>query len=162
MSGLTNGYIHELLRDKLQLSHTYTDVYASDTVDVNRLKRKKHFIFICNLSKVGEKGTHFVCVVGKPNGVIYIDSLGLNVNMSPALYEQLQLLDRPISSLIDTPIQSQNSLFCGFYCIFFSCVFDINRFPNASGLRPFNKIDLKNNDAICINNLTTLIKNNII
>jgi len=161
MGGLTNGYIHNLLRDKLVLSQIYMDVYASDTVEVTRLKRKKHFIFICNLSKASEKGTHFVCVVGKPTSIIYIDSLGLNVNMSPILHEQLRLIDRPISCLVDTPIQSQDSLFCGFYCIFFACLFDINRFPNASGLLLFDKTDRQNNDAICTSNLKTLIKNNV-
>jgi hypothetical protein len=158
--GLTNGYIYTTLKKRLKLSSTFKDVYAADTLKIAKLSEENNFICVCNLSPSGTAGSHFVCIVGRPSEIVYIDSLALPPDLSPQLYNALVSMNRPIKSLIKQRIQSSNSHFCGYFAIYFACLFDKRRFPKISGLKRFSKTQLSANDDICVDNLKKIIKMN--
>ena len=159
--GLTNGYIHNILTKQIKLSKRFVDVYAADTVDVEHLKHRERFIFISNLAKSGETGTHFVCVVGTPDTLIYFDSYAQSVTLSQPLYARLKQLNRRIVTHFKSPIQHVTSQFCGMYCIFFACLHDDIRMKNVRGMRSFSKVQLDKNDATVMYNIKHLLRNNL-
>lgn len=158
--GLSNGYIHDVLKHHIQLSRRFVDVYAADTINITRLRRKDKFIFISNLAKSGETGTHFVCVVGTSDRLLYLDSFGQSPRLSPTLYTKLKSLGRKIVLQYKSPIQSMTSDFCGMYCIYFACLHDDIRMADTQGILPFSSAQLKKNDALVMYNIKSLLKNN--
>lgn len=161
--GVTNGYIYDLLKNKIRLP-MFEDVYAANTVKVSKLRKRKQFIFIVNLSPSGAAGTHFVCIVKRGRRLHYIDSLAMPSNTSRILWERLKLFNMPIIEAYKSPIQHQSSIFCGLYCVYFACLNDRDAMPNSSGLKPFSNktADLMRNDSICVANIKRLIRNNLI
>jgi hypothetical protein len=158
--GVTNGYIHNVLKREIRLSKRFIDVYAADTIDVKRLRRCKKFIFISNLAATGELGTHFVCVIGTPNSLIYLDSYAQPPTLSHLLYTKLKQLNRRIVTRYTFPIQHVTSEFCGMYCIFNACLYDDMRMKNVQGMRSFSKKHLLKNDKTVMYNIKQLLKLN--
>ena len=159
VSGLSNRYILRTLK-KLKVSHLFTGVYSSDTVDVPLLKEKEEYICIVNLSKKTHPGSHFVTVIGTKKLTLYADSLALPSSLSPQLHKSLQSLGKKISPLNSRPIQAPHSVFCGFFAIFYCIFFDYIRFPLIKGQKTFLKNDLHKNDTICLQNIKEIIKSN--
>lgn len=142
-------------------SDLFIGVFSADTLDVQKCSERSDFIAICNLSKQSEIGTHFVVLVGSDSQLIYLDTFALPCTVSPSLYNSLkQIRNRKITTLIKKPIQSSLSEYCGFFCIFFTCMFDFKRFPQISHMMSFSKSNLYKNDYICIENIKRLIKQN--
>lgn len=161
MEGLSNIYIYKTLKKDMECSNVFIGVYSSDNLDIKKCVQQENFIAICNLSKEGKVGSHFVTIFGTKDELLYIDSFALPCTTSASLYNSLkQLPNRKIITLLKRPIQSSLSEYCGFFCILFTCLFDFQRFPNVDNLKPFNKHILYNNDKICIENIKMLIKRN--
>ena len=161
MSGVSNIYLLKTLKDDLKCSDTFIGVFSADNWDIEKSLERERFIAICNLSKESEIGSHFVTVVADPKQLLYIDSFALPTTMSVALYNTLKKVKkRKIKRLLKQPIQANSSEYCGFFCMLFTCLFDVERFPNMNDLKPFNKQNLHKNDEICIINLKKLIQQN--
>ena len=158
--GLSNGYIYQTLVREIKVSHLFADVYAADTVDVALLKKMRRFIFISNLAESDEIGTHFVCVVGKPNELIYIDSFGLPASTSSSLFSSLRKFDLKIREFYKSPVQHLSSHFCGMFVIYFTLLHDYLRMPITSGLKSFSKSRLRNNEKVLMKNLKNLLSKN--
>lgn len=158
--GVTNGYIYETLVNQIKVSALFQDVYASDSVDVSKLKKLSEFIFITNLSKSDAVGTHFVCVVRKENKIIYLDSFGLPASTSPALYARLRRLGKPIHEFYNYSIQHPSSAFCGMFAIYFALMYDYRRMPNTSGMKRFSRTRLRNNEKTLMKNIVRLLNQN--
>ena len=161
MEGLSNIYIYKTLKKDIQCSDAFIGVYSSDNLDIQKCSEQENFIAICNLSKQSNVGTHFVTIVGTKQEILYCDSFALPYTTSESLFSSLkQIPRRKITTLFKTPIQSTFSEYCGFFCILFTCLFDIQRFPIIDNLKPFNTRILNDNDKICIDNIKMLIKQN--
>ena len=149
MAGLTNTYIHNFL--STQSSH-YKGVFSSNNIDKD-LKYLKRFSIVCNLSKYGEIGSHFVSIISFPDYVFYIDSLGLPC-IAPSICAFLSSLNKSV--FINTrQFQQETSIYCGFYCIMFVLYYDKKRNFQLN----FNSALMRdNNDAKCIMYVRKLIK----
>ena len=91
MSGLSNIFIDEFL---IKYCNTYYGIYASDNIPIWLLK-KKRFSIIVNLSKKGEKGTHYIAIICFPSYVLYIDSFGIPCYVND-ICKFLKSIERPI------------------------------------------------------------------
>ena len=160
MSGITNGYIFDILRNKIKLSHLFVDIYSSNTIDFLKLQKLKNFIIICNLSPSYDPGSHFVTIIGTPKELLYLDSMALSHSLSSEIYATLLKFKRKIINLVTKRIQSVESFFCGYYCIYFCCLFDYDKMKIIKNQIPFEKNELQRNDNICMKNIQTLIKLN--
>lgn len=102
---------------------------------------------ICNFSKVGEEGSHFIYLTCIEENLYYFDSL--NLSFLPEDVASYFLHYKNVINL-SKRIQHPNSSFCGFYCIlaFLACNFNIVFFTNNI-LNVFKEYSLEN-DIICI------------
>ena len=79
---------------------------------------------------------------------------------SSIVHSSLKKFNRKIVDLIKSRIQAVDSSFCGILSMYFACIFDIKRMPHIHSQAPFSKINLQDNDKICVNNLIKLIEIN--
>ena len=93
-----------------------------------------NFIIICNLSPSHHRGSHFVTIIGTPNEILYVDSLALPCTISSEVHMTLLKFKRRIKNLITKCIQEAESSYCGFFCIYFACIFDYIRIKFESGI----------------------------
>jgi hypothetical protein len=108
---------------------------------------------ICNLSKVGEEGSHFICIINKDDTIYFFDSLNLPF-MPQDITDNLKYYSNTCN--ISKQIQHYTSSFCGFYCIlmFLACNINIDFFINDI-LKNFPKCRIEN-DNLCIELIQTL------
>ena len=151
--GLTNIEISRYLYAR---TLDFRGVFSADNIDQSLATEKDGYSIICNLSKVSEKGTHFVCIIGRPTYMIYIDSLGLPCR-SESIAAFLKSTARSLFYNTRT-IQDPLSPFCGFYCILFTLLFD-SGMPNKIGSVVFTS-DYANNDRKCIDYISQLVTRN--
>lgn len=152
LPALSNLDIDRQLRGSA--SPLYRGVFSIDTIPTDKLLQRKQFIYVCNLSKKSEVGTHFIVVVFNRGTLIYLDPLSpQKVNRSITA----QLAPKAIKTL-PHPIQKRGSRGCGFYCIVLVLVFDrVLQNKPTNFIRPFST-DLNMNERICIANLNQLKK----
>ena len=113
MRGLSNIFIDDVLQNCTR----YHGCYAADMIPIDILEKKQHFSIIVNLSVQKDPGTHFITIIGFPNYIYYIDSVGWPC-MTPPITHFLSSLNRPIFYNYKQ-IQSYQSAFCSLYCILF-------------------------------------------
>lgn len=117
MTGLTNIFIDSFLSPIIP---TFKGVFSADDIN-ERLLNYKQFSIICNLSKRGEIGSHFVTLIIFPSHVLYLDSLSAPCIIS-SIAAFLTKLQKPV--FFNTrQIQHSQSIYCGFYCIMFTMFF---------------------------------------
>ena len=150
MNGLDNVYIRNTLQG---LCKDFIDVFSSDNIPPE-ISERNNFTIICNLSKCGDKGTHFITIVVDCESVVYIDSLGLPC-INEDISKFLNRLNRPISYNTRT-IQHPNSVFCGYYCIFYALLFDSGTNVDKKDF-VFSTSNLYKNDKLCIKYIKQLI-----
>ena len=145
MPGVTNGYLQDL--GKKIVGKTFLGSFPCDMAPNS--KRRKKFSVIFNLSKHNQKGTHFVCVFADSNRIFYFDPLG---NACKNKYIMNFLTKNKLRRKIRKKfikIQSNESIFCGYFCIGF-----ILAMTNKVSLKQFFSIfdyeNLNNNDNIMI------------
>jgi hypothetical protein len=136
---VSNFYIDDVLKSFPNFKGTF----SSNNIPI--LENEESVI--CNFSKVGEEGTHFIFITLQEGSLYYFDSLNLSfipkdVTSYFSSYKNVVILSKRI--------QHTNSSFCGFYCIlaFLACNFNIFFFTNNI-LNVFKESSFEN-DTICI------------
>ena len=150
MEGLDNIYINQTLK---KLSKDFCGVYSSDNIPTNLLQ-KDNFIIVCNLSGQFEVGSHFITIVANNDITIYIDSLGFPC-LIPEISDFIRKRGNPLY-YNDRQIQHANSKYCGFFCIYFTLLFD--RALVSQPIFTFSTKKLYENDAKCIMYIKSLIR----
>lgn len=149
MGGISNHYIESILKP---VCDNFRGVYSANTIPV-RLLRCQSFSIVCNFSKVGERGTHFVTIIAARDRVLYIDSLGLPC-VAQEINTFLRRLKKPVF-LNSQQVQDFSSSFCGFYCILFVLYYD-KKTPTFSLM--FDTQNLLQNDSTCVKYIQQLLK----
>ena len=145
MSGLTNGYLNEIGR-KILGKHFLGSFPCDMTPKANN---KTNFSLIFNLSKHNEKGTHFVSIFANNKVLYYFDPLGNTCKNKDILkFIEKNKKTRKLRTRFPK-IQSDDSIFCGFYCIGFLLAMTTNITPKQFFIL-FDCGNLKNNDDIVI------------
>jgi len=147
-NGLTNEYVEKLGR-KL-LGKKFKGVYPCDSKPL--MKKYKYIVF--NESKHNEVGTHFVAFGMKKKLIFYFDSLGKSLS-NIYLKKFVKSLKKKCICVLNYPIQSDESLFCGLFCIAFLLSLKNNDFTFLSRL---NVPNISNNDDKILNYLLKEIK----
>jgi len=165
--GISNGYIYNMLKKRLKV-RIFEDVFSADTIPASLLQQRGGGgggggkVCIVNLSKADDAGTHFIALHILPEKIVIYDSLHLNLNLfSPALWKHLKRSKKSLVSGMKYPLQTVQSQFCGFYCIYFTLYLAKRQFANRQGLVNFYKQECEENDSIVIKNIRTLIKRNV-
>ena len=118
---LSNKYVNKLCKDLT--SDYYLGTFACDKLPtksiISRMKRETIFALIINLSPSHHTGTHFVCISYRQNKLVLFDSLGLPYE-DPNIKKLVKTLKKHKDFTfrkLRVPIQSPESLACGFFCI---------------------------------------------
>lgn len=142
MSGLTNEYVEGL--GKKVCGKFFLGTFPCDLLP--KVDRKKSFSLIINLSKHNTNGSHFVALFADKNILMYFDPLDNKCNNKYILkFIRENKKKRKIKQKFKK-IQSDESIFCGYFCI----AFLLSRKLNLSFKLFFSKFDyknLKNNDS---------------
>lgn len=152
MSGLTNAYVEKI--GKKIIGNIFLGTFPCDFHP--KIKTRKRFCLIFNLSKHDSKGSHFVAIFASENEIIYFDPFGDKLdNKFILMFINSNKKNRKFITNKKT-IQSCSSIFCGFYCLGFllsqKLQFNLKKF-----LKLFSSTDLENNDKKIID----FIQNNI-
>jgi hypothetical protein len=143
MTGLKNKDL-ECLSKKI-LKKKFLGVFSSDIHP--RSVKKKTFFLIFNLSKHFQKGSHFIAIAKMNKKVIYFDPLGNKCSNMGILKFLLKIKSKIIFT--KKQIQSDHSIFCGFFCLAFLLYISKNK-SLKSFLKIFSSSNLPDNDKICI------------
>ena len=139
----------------------FLGTFSADTIPEEKAVRRP-CTFICNTSAASQKGEHFVTIACSKNYVHVFDSLALPLEVAaPALWLNLkQLGKRRIKLCLDAPLQSSDSIFCGYYCAFFVCYLSRHQFRTSliRCLKPLHYYAFKANDKIVVHNIGCFIK----
>ena len=149
--GLSNVEIENVL---MPYCTNFMGVFSSNNIP-KELTRRNNFSIICNLSKVGKEGTHFVTIIGSQNNMKYIDPLGLHCFV-PSIQDFLKACARPLVHNARI-LQSPTSFHCGFYCILFIFTSEKN-ITNVPAIK-FGD-NLRTNDRKCIQYILYIMRNN--
>lgn len=112
IEGLTNRDLEKLCKKCI---YNFIGVYPSDSKP-NQKKLKKNFSLIFNLSPHFEQGSHFIAIVRRKNKLYYFDSLNERKNNDISKF--IHSLNLNIT-YCRNKIQSDESIFCGLYCLAF-------------------------------------------
>lgn len=152
MPGVTNGYLQDL-GNKI-IGKTFLGSFPCDMQPNPRQKNKFSVIF--NLSKHNEKGTHFVAIFADETRLFYFDPLGNACKNKDVLqFLSDHKFKRKIRKKFPK-IQSNESIFCGYYCIGFILAMT-KQLPLKQFFNIFDYDNLNNNDTIIID----FIHNNV-
>lgn len=145
-SGISNHEISSILNPACK---GFAGVFSADTIP-SSLVAQKNFSIVCNLSKAGKPGSHFVTLIDRERYILYIDSLGLPC-VTPTIKHFLEKKKKPVF-YNKTQIQHLSSKFCGFFCILFVLYFD------REWEEPliFSK-NLLRNDRVCIKKILEIL-----
>jgi hypothetical protein len=137
----------------------FRGIYSANSIPQKKLLSLPRFSIILNLSKMEEKGTHFICIIKVSNkDCFYLDPLALNFTLNSFIPSFIDRLKCKRLYSLKTPIQSINSTYCGWFGIYFCMLFD-SYFDEVS-LLPITKFSAKSphmNDEICLQNIRSLI-----
>lgn len=115
MTGLTNGYLNDI--GKQILGDIFLGSFPCDITP--NVKNKINFCLIFNLSKHDEEGTHFIAIFADKERLLYFDPLGDRLkNKHIKLFLKNNQNNRKITTKFPK-IQSDKSIFCGYYCLSF-------------------------------------------
>ena len=153
--GLSNIYIASVL-NRCKLKH-YRGIFSCNNIPT-KICRLQKFSIICNLDREGERGSHFIAIVGHPEEIEYIDPLGLpcfNKDLANFMRKCLQTVKKRVIKTNTVPFQHPLSSFCGFYTMLTVLFYDDNA-PKKIAIK-FSKDDLWKNDTLCIDYICQLI-----
>ena len=147
---ITNKYIDGILRRLIQrFGGTFS---SNNTPDLSQTATS----YVCNFSKRGTFGTHFVAFIKTSKGIYYIDSLATENDFIPTdIKKWMEKQDgKKFIKYYKKRVQANNSTFCGFYCILalLEETYGLKRvqFRTATGKR-------EENDTRCINRIIKII-----
>ena len=139
MVGISNLYIESILKPTCS---DFLGVFSANTIP-SVLLQYNNFSVVCNLSGVGERGSHFISIISLDDRVLYIDSLGLTCTVLEII-NFLTKLGKPVF-YNSQQVQDFSSNFCGFYCILFILYVNHPCSPVS-----FHDNQLLLNDDICV------------
>lgn len=160
--GLSNIYIDCLLRKTAPARYRGTFSCNNIPIDIAHLP---YFSIICNLAKAGERGSHFVTLVGQPDQIIYIDPLAMPctnpditkfINDARSLPQGGERRQRYFRHQV-LPIQNRLSKYCGFYCIMYVLFYERD---NHIIMPTFDMQNLWANDSRCLRYIKLFIVSN--
>lgn len=140
--GVTNIFINEYLSKR---SNDFAGTYSCDNIPPH-LQAVKRFTIICNLSKVGQLGSHFVLITSRGMDILYFDPFG-----RPCSNHDINRFMTGCRRKIvynDRQIQSPISTKCGLFCILYAIIFDSSQDKNTRIIKWSH--NLFANDKICI------------
>ena len=148
---ISNSYLRKVLKKDLKLSQ-FKGVFPCDRL---RKPREGESI-ILNTDPHYLQGRHFVALNRKKGRYIYFDSLAKEIDGGefPELYEELRRRKMlPIVPVLQTPIQSPTSNFCGLFCLDY--VLSLYSPFNEAKSRKYKLHNKKllENDKICAQNV---------
>ena len=147
--GISNIYIDHLMKT---ISLSFRGTFSLDNIPTFE---EETFSVIVNLSKVGERGSHFIALFILENKIWYFDSFG-TLQINTIIEKYLKKYKKRIL-YTKTPIQHPISSHCGFFCISFILCIE-NKIPPRKFLKMFHKNKLYINDYICIEIINFYIK----
>ena len=109
--GISNIYIDHLMK---KISLSFHGTFSLDNIPTFE---DETFSVITNLSKVGEKGSHFIALFILENEIWYFDSFG-TLQINTIIEKYLKKYKKRILHT-KTQIQDPLSSHCGFFCISF-------------------------------------------
>lgn len=141
MSGLTNEYVEKI--GKKILGGIFLGTFPCDLHP--KVKSKKMFCLVFNLSKHDTKGSHFIAVFASKKDIIYFDPYGSNPT-NKFIKKFVQNNKKKRKLIINKKcIQSCSSIFCGFFCLGF-LIAQKHQIPLKSFLSYFESSKLETND----------------
>ena len=147
--GISNIYFDQLMKI---ISLSFRGKFSLDNI---LTFEEETFSLIVNLSKVGEKGSHFIALFVLESKIWYFDSFGtLQIN---TIIEKYLKKYRKTILYTKTLIQHPLSSHCGFFCISFILCLE-NKIPPKIFLKMLHKDKLYINDYICIAIINFYIK----
>lgn len=123
---------------RFKWSH-FHGVFASDMIP-RGLHSEEEFSIICNLSKSGQKGTHYISIIKYNNIVLYLDPLAMYIDVSD-INKFIDLCACKKVIRLSHPIQDLTSWYCGYFCMFFLLFFN-RKLKCREELTPFEIKDL--------------------
>jgi hypothetical protein len=150
--GLTNVYIEKVLLPRCKY---FRGVYSCNSIPED-IVHSQNFCIICNLSKLGEPGTHFVCIIVRPEYALYIDSFGMTCH-EPNISHFLSRLNKPVF-YNNRRVQDFSSRLCGGFCMLFVLFFERSETWRAKNKLKFNFHNLLQNDKTCMEYISCLLK----
>ncbi len=158
--GLSNVYLENLVTKKLALPN-FAGVYSSDSIPRGVLNSQRASC-ICNTRRRNETGEHFVAVLVTTDCIYVMDSLARKlVQASPPLHDRLHSTGKRVSCVFDAPMQSPNTLYCGYYAVCFLCYLNIGHFESdrlRGKLRPIVYDAFRTNDKNVVHNVKCFIR----
>ena len=134
---LTNFEIQDYYKNEPR----FNVVYSRD----NLLKTKTNCVYVINLDKYADVGTHWIALYVKINEVIYFDSFG--VGHIPKEIKKFINNKNIIANIYR--VQNYDSIMCGYFCIgFINYMFAGRSLIDFTSL--FSPYDFKKNDKIII------------
>lgn len=176
--GFSNELVRKLAR-RLCRTPPYEGTFSADEIP-QTLAKRRHFVIIVNLtsrkkytsSRLIDGGSdgHFVCVVGEPRRVLYLDSLGGldRTNVCRPVGQLLQKMKKPIV-YIPRRLQSRNGAACAIYALLFAIYYARQNICASSRLDTDENILSKfafydkagrKNDVLCMKYLEQIINDN--
>ena len=155
MAGHSNIFLESLLQ-AFPIGEAKTYVLSSD--ELGSVDRTQNFFIICNLSKRGEEGTHFVSIIKKDQTLYFLDPLARYIFLNGDIPLFIQSFAECDLQKLRTPVQSEASHFCGLFALFFLYLY--GRESITVPLEKFSVDDLRSNDCIVLRNLCRLFSAN--
>lgn len=150
MSGISNLYIMKILE---KYNIPFLGVFAIDTLPQVVSNNSG---LICNLSRITEKGSHFIAMYFKNSKIFYFDPLALDISVT--YFKEYLDAFRKCVVYKRQQIQDDQSEFCGFFCMYFILEMCFNHNYQLV-FSKFKKENLIDNDEIVIKHLKHLLKN---
>lgn len=149
--GCSPDFLNHMLRNV----RTYAGAFACDNIPLKwievQMKKKQQVTFslISNLSKAGDKGTHWVAIIVTQACTLYMDPFG-NLCTNPNLIHLMMMIKKPIFTNVHS-MQHLRTDYCGLYCA--ALILHFNQSPSVQHINTPNFLyhNIMENDKICYN-----------
>ena len=162
MAGLTNEYVENLMKCISPSPENFKYVLPCDyflqEIKRNKAKLKKGYCYIINLSESNHSGSHFVAVFFTSKTTAeYFDSYAMPFSIDKNLVEAFDIGRLEIQQF-GKRIQSQNSQFCGIFCVAYLLSKQIGMSKEAFA-DLFVQKNLPKNDKIALEIVKIFVRN---
>lgn len=148
--GLSNFFVQDFL--KLCDVKYFSGVYSINFIPAEEFT-KKQSCFVLNLAHSSMLNGHFVVIFIRESSIYYLDPFGFPVS-NQDIYK-LAEKNRKTIYFSNEQIQDFQSVYCGFFCIFF--ILNITKKHNVKIDFYKNVNDLHKNDKKCLQYIRKLI-----
>ena len=111
------------------MKHRFRGIFVANLAFRTILKRDKTFMIV-NAYNSDQPGTHWLLFAQAGGRNFFADPLGQGLHNYPNVYKYMRYsIHEGNQILMNQPIQSANSVLCGFYCIYLARVIMLSKFP---------------------------------